>query len=110
MKPMIALALASLAACSVNSLIAVLRKMQQPVTGLSVEARATRSTEHPTVLKDISLDFTIEGEAVHAAAVSRALQLSEERLCPVWNMLKASTRITAEFHIEQGQAIKAHTA
>ena len=102
--------LASLAACSVNSMIAVLKKMRQPVTGLSVEARATKSTDHPTVLKDISLDFTIEGDDVDPTAVRQALQLSEERLCPVWNMLKASTRINAEFHVAQDRAIKAQTA
>lgn len=96
--------LASLAACSVNSVMAVLKKMQQPLEGLGVEARALRSTEHPTVLKEISLEFTVKGDAVDAAAVGRALQLSEERLCPVWNMLKASTRISAEFHIEQSVA------
>ena len=92
--------LASLAACSVNSVMVVLKKMQQPISGLEVEARAKRSAEHPTVLKEISLQFTVKGDAVDPAAVGRALQLSEERLCPVWNMLKASTRITAGFQIE----------
>ena len=96
--------LASLATCSVNSVMAVLMKMQQPVTGLGVEAHAARSTDHPTVLTEISLDFTVKGDAVDAAAVGRALQLSEERLCPVWNMLKASTRISAEFHVDRSVA------
>jgi putative redox protein len=93
--------LASLAACSVNSLIAVLKKMQRPVAGLSVEARARRSTEHPTVLTDISLEFRVKGDAVDPAAVTKALQLAEERLCPVWNMLKVSTPIHAGFQVEQ---------
>jgi putative redox protein len=83
--------------------------MQQPVTGLSVDAHATRSTEHPTVLKEICLAFAVQGDAVDPAAVTRALQLSEERLCPVWNMLKASTRITAEFHVEQRQTMPTQT-
>jgi uncharacterized OsmC-like protein len=83
--------LASLAACSANSVMAVLKRMQQPVTGLEIEAHGLRSTEHPTVLKEITLRFFVKGEDVDPAAVSRALQLSEERLCPVWNMLKTST-------------------
>ena len=90
--------LASLAACSLNSVAVVLRKMQQPFTGIQVEARATRKTEHPTVLADISLRFLIEGK-VDPVAVGRALQLSEERLCPVWNMLKSSTTIEASFQM-----------
>lgn len=93
--------LASLAACSLNSVVAVLRRMHQPVKGLAVKAHARRSTEHPTVLRDISLEFTVQGDGVDPAAVSRALELSEERLCPVWNMLKTNTAIKAEFHMER---------
>ena len=92
--------LASLAACSLNSVIAILKKMHQPLAGLEVEAHGTRSSEHPTVLREISLDFIVKGDGVDAAAVERALQLSEDRFCPVWNMLKASTPIKASFHLE----------
>ena len=96
--------LASLAACSVNSMMAVLKRMQQPVKGLSVDAHATRSTEHPTVLTKIALEFSVEGEGVDGAAVARALQVSEERLCPVWNMLKPSTPIAASYHLQREPA------
>jgi putative redox protein len=92
--------LASLAACSLNSVMAVLKKMEQPVAGLRVEAHGRRKTDHPTVLTDISLEFTVKGEGVDPAAMARALQVSEERLCPVWNMLKTSTSIKAGFHME----------
>ena len=62
--------LASLAACSLNSVVVILRKMQQPLAGLSVEARGTRRTEHPTVLTDISLAFKVRG-GVDPAAIAR---------------------------------------
>ena len=91
--------LASLAACSLNSVAVILKKMQQPFLGLKVEARGIRKIEHPTLLTDISLEFTVEG-AVDPAAMAHALKLSEERLCPVWNMLKASTAIKAEFRLQ----------
>ena len=93
--------LASLAACSANSVMAVLKRMHQPVTGIEIEAHALRSTEHPTVLKEISLQFCVKGENVDPAAVGRALQLSEERLCPIWNMLKTSTAIKADHQVER---------
>ena len=93
--------LASLAACSANSVMAVLKRMHQQVTGLEIEAHASRSTEHPTVLKEISLQFFVKGENVDPAAVGRAIQLSEEHLCPVWNMLKTSTAIRSDYHVER---------
>ena len=92
--------LASLAACSVNSVLMVLRKMHQPVAGVEVDSIALRSEEHPTVLTGITLEFTVKGKDMDPAAVARALQLSEERLCPVWNMLKRGTPIKASFHME----------
>ncbi len=102
--------LASLAACSINSVMAVLqRRLNQPVTGLEVDARALRKHEHPTVLTEIELDFQVKGAGVDPSAVSMALKLSEEQLCPVWNMLKQSTPIRASFRlIEEPVAFAAH--
>lgn len=91
--------LASLAACSLNSVAVILKKMQQPLEGLAVETRGIRRNDHPTLLTDISLDFAVKGK-VDPAAVAHALKLSEERLCPVWNMLKGTTAIKAGFHMQ----------
>ena len=92
--------LASLAACSANSMMAVLqRRLNQPVVGLEVEAHALRKHEHPTVLTEIELEFKVKGSGVDPSAVSMALKLSEEQLCPVWNMLGSSTPIRASFRL-----------
>jgi putative redox protein len=92
--------LASLCACSANTVRVLLeRRMNVPVSGLEVHAVALRRTEHPTVLTEISLEFVIHGHAIDPEAVARAIQVSEEQLCPVWNMLKSGTPITARFRI-----------
>lgn len=93
------LLLASLATCAANSVMALLkRKMNQPVRGLEVNARGRRREEHPTVLTEITLEFTVKG-AVDPDAVEKSLRVSEDRLCPVWNMLKNGTPITATYRI-----------
>jgi uncharacterized OsmC-like protein len=55
------------------------------------------------VLKEMSLQLIVKGD-VDPTAVGRALQLSEERLCPIWNMLKTSTAIKADYQVEQPTA------
>jgi uncharacterized OsmC-like protein len=51
----------------------------------------------------------VKGAGVDPSAVSMALKLSEEQLCPVWNMLKGSTPIRASFRlIEEPVAISSH--
>jgi len=93
------LLLASLATCAANSVLAVLKhKMQKPVEGLEVNARGERREEHPTVLTAISLEFNVKG-AVDPEAVAESLKISADQLCPVWNMLKSGTPITATFRI-----------
>lgn len=100
--------LASLAACSANSVMLVLqRRLNQPITGLEVEAHALRKQEHPTVLTEISLDFLVKGAGVDPAAVSLALKSSEEQLCPVWNMLKGTTPIHASFRLAEERVASA---
>jgi len=91
--------LASLAACSGNSVAVLLRKMRQPLEAVEVEARGTRRDEHPTVITDIALDFTIRGSGVEPAAVEKALAISETQVCPVWAMLKDGTPITATYNV-----------
>jgi putative redox protein len=89
--------LASLAACSGNTLAVLLRKMRQPVGDVEVDARGLRREEHPTVITEIALEFTVHGAGVEPAAVEKALAISEEQMCPVWAMLKDGTPIIATY-------------
>jgi putative redox protein len=93
------LLLTSLVACSGSTLALVLKRMEQPVEGLEVHARATRRDEHPTVLTEIALEFVVHGAGVDEKAVGRALAVTEGQLCPVWVMLRPGTPITATFRV-----------
>ena len=95
------LLLASLAACADNTLRLVLcRKMGLPVESLEVEARAERRAEHPTVLTAIELVYHLRGEGLAEETVSRAVQVAEDRLCPVLAMLRAGTEIRSSWRVE----------
>jgi putative redox protein len=93
--------LLSLAGYSGTSVISLLRRMRQPVQGKMVHATGQRRDEHPTVLTDIELEFSVSGGGVDSAAVARAIQMSEEQFCPVWAMLKAGTAITSRYSITE---------
>jgi len=91
--------LASLAGCSGNALALLLRRLRQPVQGLEVNVRGTRRDEHPTVFTAITLEIVLHGKGIDSAVVTRAMAQAEERICPVWIMLKAGTPITSSFRI-----------
>lgn len=92
------LLLASLAGCSGGSVAALLRRDGEPVERVEVEARGRRRDEHPTVLTEIHLSFTVVGD-VDPERVRHALALSETTICPVWAMLKAGTPVSSDFTV-----------
>jgi putative redox protein len=93
------LLLISLAGCSCHSVLFLLRKMGKTVDGFDVHATGQRRDEHPTVFTGIELQFKLKGAALDAASVEKAIMLAEEKICPVWAMLKGSVPVTWKYTI-----------
>ena len=93
------LLLTSLAGCSSQVVVGLLKRMGQEVQGLTVRARGVKKEVHPTVLTSVELEFEFRGGRVDGTSVEKAFALSEERFCPVWVMLKASTPIKATYRL-----------
>jgi putative redox protein len=93
------LLLTSLAGCSGQVTVGLLKRMGQDVQGLVVHARGTKKEIHPAVFTSIDLDFEFRGGTLDPASVEKALALSEDRYCPVWAMLKTAAPIKATFRI-----------
>jgi putative redox protein len=96
------LLLTSLAGCSGQVSIGLLKRMGQEVKDLTVHARGTKKEIHPKVLTSIELEFEFRGGKLEAAAVQKALDLSEERFCPVWAMVKCAAPIKAAYKLLPG--------
>ena len=90
----------SLAGCSGQVVVGLLKRMGQEVKDLTVRARGLKKEIHPTVLTLIELEFVFRGGRLDGASVEKALALSEERFCPVWVMLKAGAVIKATYRLE----------
>jgi len=95
------LILVSLAGCSLNSLAVLLVKSKQAFEHLSVTVKGIRREAHPTVFTDIELEFLVRGNAVEESEVERALKLSEDKICPVWAMLRPGVTIRATYRLEK---------
>jgi putative redox protein len=93
------LLLCSLAGCGGGTMVAILSRLNQPIEGLEVNVRGLRRDEHPTILTAIDIEFVVRGSRVDPDVVARALAQAEERLCPVWAMLKDGTVITSCFRM-----------
>ncbi len=101
------LVLTALASCAGSALAMLLRKGEQPFDALRVQARGIRRDEHPTLLTAIALEYVVCGANLDREAVQRAIALSEEKLCPVWAMLRPGTKLSSSLRLEVPAAVGA---
>jgi len=104
MSPM-ELLLISLASCSAMDVAAILRKKRQLVEGLEVRVHGQRQDEHPTVFTSISLEYIVHGSGVDPQALTRAIELSRERYCPIWAMLEPGVWITTTSRVVRDEPV-----
>jgi putative redox protein len=90
------LILVSLSACAGSSVALLLRRMHRTVIEMNVSAEGERREEHPTGFSKIRLRFGVKSPDATADEVQRALQMSEEKFCPVWAMLKGGVIVETE--------------
>jgi putative redox protein len=93
------LVLLSLAGCSGMDVLSVLRKKRQPVQGLEVVGRGQRTETYPRVFTAIQLEYIVTGSGVDPQAVVQSIELSRDRYCPVWAMLRPTVDITFTYRI-----------
>ena len=98
------LLLVSLAACSAVDVVAILRKKRQTLTHLEVEADGVQDADPPWRFRKIHLTFLVEGMDLTAAAVARAIELSEGKYCSVAASLRPQVEITTSFEIYPAKA------
>lgn len=91
--------LISFASCAGTSVISLLRRMGKNITGFKVNAKGTRREVHPTGFETIRMEFIIHSKDIEEENVKKALQLSEESICPVWAMIKNNVEVATEFTV-----------
>jgi putative redox protein len=85
-SPMQALAL-SLAGCMGTDVVSILLKGRHPLRGLKAELSGRRAGGQPARFVAISLRYEIVGD-VPAEAIERAIQLSRDKYCSVWQSMR----------------------
>ncbi|HOU40398.1 MAG TPA: OsmC family protein [Promineifilum sp.] len=95
------LLLSALGGCTAMDVISILRKKRQAVTGFEVRVHGERTTEHPQVFTDITIEYVVRGVNIDPAAVARSIELSTETYCSVHAMLHQAANIRTAYTIVQ---------
>jgi putative redox protein len=91
LSPVELLAVAT-AACMGVDVVHILTKARQPIEGMRLAFNGARAQSEPHRFTAINLEFTIAG-AVQQAQLDRAIQLSRDKYCSVWNSLREDTTL-----------------
>jgi putative redox protein len=89
----------SLAGCMAIDLVHILTRGRHPVTALRTTLTGHRAAEDPKRFTRIRLDFTLAGQML-PEHVERAIQLSREKYCSVWNTFRQDIELEVGFIIE----------
>jgi putative redox protein len=99
-SPMQALGFA-LASCMAMDVVHVLRKGRHELRGLTVGLIAGRTEKEPRRFTRAALHFTVTGNVPHEP-IQRAIDLSRDKYCSVWNSLRQDIELTVSFTVVPG--------
>jgi putative redox protein len=88
----------ALASCMAIDLVHILQKGRHPLRGLRAQLTAERAPHPPKRFTRVDLRFVVLGD-VPAAAVERALQLSRDTYCSVWQSLRQDIDFRTSFEV-----------
>lgn len=89
----------SLAGCMAIDLVHILTRGRHQVTALRTSFAGRRASEEPRRFTHIRLDFVLQGQML-PEHVERAIQLSRDKYCSVWNSFRQDIELEVGFTIE----------
>jgi len=93
----------SLAACMGIDLVQILTKGRHPLKALHAHLVGNRRSEEPKRFTEVTLHFAIRAD-VPADAVERAIALSREKYCSVWQSLRQDIALHTTYEIHKDDA------
>ena len=96
-SPVEALALA-LAGCMAIDVVDIVTKGRHPIRAVTATLDADRAEEPPRRFVKVALHFDIAGE-VPPAAIERALQLSRDKYCSVWQTMRQDIPFATTYEV-----------
>jgi putative redox protein len=97
-QPMELLAI-GMAGCTAMDVVSILQKKRQDLTAFDVQVYARRETEHPKVITQATIEYSVSGHDIEEAAVVRSIELSATRYCPAQAMFSKIFPIQMEYAI-----------
>ena len=87
-------------ACMAMDIVHVIKKSRCPLEALTVKFEGRRAVEHPRRFVSMAIDFQITGQ-VDDRLVERAIDMSRDKYCSVWNSIRPDVELRTSFTIQR---------
>jgi putative redox protein len=92
--------LLSLAGCMGIDIMTILTKMRLKIAGFRIEINGVRNTQPPQYYKAVEMVMHIAGKNLDPGKVERAIALSRNKYCSVYNSLRPDMELNVRFVLE----------
>lgn len=96
-----ALMLSSLAGCSGLDVVSLLNKMQVKFDNFKIVTTGELTEEHPKYYHNVKIDYHFYGEELHEKKINKAVKLSIEKYCGVFEMFRQFAKMETEIHLHK---------
>ncbi len=93
------LLLLSLGSCTGSDVASILAKKKVSLQQFELKLTAEVAEHHPKVFKSIHITYIFTGKNLNKNHLERAIELSQNKYCPITEMLRASVKITSSYEI-----------
>lgn len=93
--------LASVAGCMAIDVFYFLKKMRADIKSFKIDFTGVRKPDPPQYYKSIALVIKIEGEGITPKKMDRAISLSHDKYCSVYNALRKDIQVTTSYKLNE---------
>jgi putative redox protein len=93
------LVLIALGSCTGCDVVSILQKKKVPLKDFEIHLEAERSETYPKIFTAIHLEFVFVGKGLNPTHLERAIELSQQKYCPVSAMLRPTVPITTSYRM-----------
>lgn len=94
-----ALMLSALAGCSGLDVVSLLKKMKVEINDFKIITTGQLTDEHPKYYHSVTVDYHFYGKDLNEKKINKAVNLSIERYCGVFEMFKHFAKMKTEIHL-----------
>jgi putative redox protein len=96
--------LMSLGGCMAIDIISILKKMRMEVSRFHIDLSGDRNPDPPQYFKAVEMVLHLAGKNLVAERIERAIALSREKYCSVYNSLRKDLDLKVSYIIEEGDS------